>query len=386
MPRSPSLRFVTAGLLLGGAFLAGRWSRSPEIVRSVPPASTSILAGESAPVVARDRPGAAPAAGRLRPDELALRLAAPTDPEVEAALLSDLTRLAAEDPGRALAIARSAPTPRQRELYLQATLRGWAGQAPRDAADWIVANVPTGERRAAVEALVQGALHDPDSAAATLDRLRAADPELAGDHGNTLVAEFARVGRFDLAGRYAASGPAEYRAWWLATAYGRWAQYAPRKALASLSAYEDPAIREAAAQGLIAGWAASDPAGLVASAREIPDRPLRVSALNDGLRQWVHLDPGAASKWMESIEPAPELDPGAAALATTPALVSRRPEVAASWAESIVDPGLRADTLLDFVRLWAETDPAAAQNYAATSPALRPETRALALSSFQPSP
>jgi hypothetical protein len=67
-------------------------------------------------------------------------------------------------------------------------------------------------------------------------------------------------------------------------------------------------------------------------------------------------------------------------------LVSRRPEVAASWAESITDPSLRADTLLDFVRLWAETDPSSARNYAATSPALRPETRELALSSLSPSP
>ena len=73
---------------------------------------------------------------------------------------------------------------------------------------------------------------------------------------DTLVAELANLGRFDLAAGYAASGPAEYRAWWLATAYGRWAQYAPKNALASLSTLQEPAVREAASQGLIAGWAA----------------------------------------------------------------------------------------------------------------------------------
>jgi hypothetical protein len=89
---------------------------------------------------------------------------------------------------------------------------------------------------------------------------------------------------------------------------------------------------------------------------------------------------------MDRRDPGRELDAGAAALATTPALVSRRPEVAASWAESITDPALRSDTLLDFVRLWAETDPSSARHYAATSPVLLPEARALALSSFEPSP
>lgn len=386
MSRLSLLRATAAGLLLGGAFLAGRWSHSPGTAPVASP-NSPLRTRESAPIIAAGRDHAAPPAdAHLTSDELAARLAAPADPAEEAALLRALTRLAATDPARALALARSAPTPRQRELYLQAVLRGWAGQAPRDAADWVVAKVPPSERRVAVEALVQGALSDPDSALATLDHIRAADPLLAGDHGNTLVAELVNLGRFDLATRYAASGPPEHRAWWLATAYGRWAQYAPRDALASLSAHQDPAVREAAAQGLIAGWAASDPAGLVASANEIPDGPLRLSALNDGLRQWVHLDPGAASRWMESIDPAPELDPGAAALATTPALVARRPDVAAGWAESITDPGLRADTLLDFVRLWAESDPSAAHHYAATSPALRPETRTLALSSFPPSP
>ena len=88
---------------------------------------------------------------------------------------------------------------------------------------------------------------------------------------------------------------------------------------------------------------------------------------------------------MDRLDPNRDLDAGAAAVATTPVIVEKKPDVATSWAESIVDPELRANTLLDVIRLWAERDPAAARSYAVNSPALPPETRTVALASINES-
>lgn len=383
---SAPIHRVLAGCaaLCAVSFFLGRHTASPGADAPVLEVGVTPASLSSASVL--DAGALAPERERAPADRLDALQAAATTPASEEAFLTELSSLAATDPERALQRARAAATPRRRELYLRAVLRGWGGADAFMASRWALENVPLGERRAAVEAIVQGSVGNPEDAMRAVSFLCAEDPALAGDHGNTFVAEFAHAGRFDLASRFAAQAPVEYRSWWLATAFGRWAAYQPEAALSSLGMIADPAVREAAAQGLVAGWAAGDPAALVARAQSFPAGEAREAALREGLRQWVSLDPGAASAWMERSEPSPGLDPGAAALATTPALVSHRPEVAASWAESITDPGLRADTLLDFVRLWAETDPSSARNYAATSPAMRPETRELALSSFQRSP
>lgn len=144
--------------------------------------------------------------------------------------------------------------------------------------------------------------------------------------------------------------------------------------------------REEARAALYVGWSQSDPAALVAHASALSAGESRLAALRDGLTQWVHLDPAAASVWMDNHDPAPDLDAGAVAIASTPSVVAKAPEIAASWAESITDPELRANTLLDFIRLWAEHDPAAARRYAATSPLVSPQTRDLAIASLDNPP
>ena len=139
-------------------------------------------------------------------------------------------------------------------------------------------------------------------------------------------------------------------------------------------------------QGLVAGWSSSDPAGLVSYAQTLPAGETRLNALRDGLSQWVYRDPKAATEWMDSHDPNPDLDAGAAAVAVLPALVEQKPDIAASWAESITDPELRINTLLDLIRIWGARDPTGARNYVATTSALPADRRELALSSLQPSP
>lgn len=310
----------------------------------------------------------------------------PMTPDSEEQMRNYLQALGAADPATALQLAQTAPTPRQRELLRNAALLGWATRDPKAAAIWTLANVRSEERRAAIESLATGAIALPDQAIATFNYLIGADPLQASDHGNALVMAFAKAGHYETASQFAATGPVEFRAAWLCTVYNQWATYQPQAALAALDKIPDTAACLEARAGLFAGWSNSDPATLVAYAQTLTTGDTRLHALNEGLSQWVHRDPVAASAWMDKFDPSPDLDAGAAAVAVAPALIAKKPDVAASWAESITDPELRANTLLDLIRLWAERDPVAARRYTMNSPALRPETRELALTAFQPVP
>ncbi len=311
-----------------------------------------------------------------------LLTSASTSPAAESHALTALRTLATTDPTLALQLAQSAPTPRQRDEFTRAVLRGWAATDPLAASRWTLDNVRLGERRLATEELLEASIARPDAAIEAARFLCTADPLLQSDHGNALVSAFANSGRFDLAAQFAITAPGEFRAHWLSTAFSRWSQFQPDAAIAAARELTDSTARTEALQGVITGWAMSDPATLVAHAEKFPAGETRATALRDGLQQWVSLDPVAASAWMDRLDPSPDLDAGAAAVATTPVIVEKKPDVATSWAESIVDPELRANTLLDVIRLWAERDPAAARSYATNSPALRPETRAVALASF----
>lgn len=310
----------------------------------------------------------------------------PLTPLAEEAMCAELKALGATDTTRALQFVQNASTPRQRENFRNAVLQGWASRDPKAAATWALANVRPEERRVAVEAIAAGAINRPDDAVQAFNHLMAADPQLTSDYGNSLAFAFARAGQFETASQFAAAGPLEYRAAWLSSVFNQWATYQPQASLAALNQIKDPAAQHEAMQGIIAGWSSSDPAGLVAYAETLPSGEMRLNALRDGLSQWVYRDPKTATEWMDKHDPNPDLDAGAAAVAVLPALIEKKPDIAASWAESIVDPELRINTLLDLIRIWGTRDIAAARNYAATTPALPADRRELALSSLQPSP
>ena len=382
--RSFALPIVAGFACVLTGFLVGRHStlftaetRSTAATSSASPSSFSTSIAQENPPASLIDTSRAPAA-----TDLAQLLAGPCAPATDARIFSSLQSLAATQPALALQLAQSARTPRQRDECIRATLQGWGSTDPIAAAHWTLANVRLGERRLAVESLLTGAIADPDAAIRAITFLCNADPLLQSDHGNTLITELTRAGRFDLAAQFASTAPGEFRAYWLSTAFAQWARYQPASAIAAAEKFPDTTTRADALQGVISGWSASDPASLVTYAATLPPGDLRASALRDGLQQWVSLDPVAASAWMDRLDPSTELDAGAAAVATTPVIVEKKPGVATSWAESIVDPELRANTLLDLISLWSTTDPAAARSYAATSPALRPQTRAVALASF----
>jgi hypothetical protein len=384
--RSPVFLLLGALACSTTGYIAGRHTHATSSFANTSASAASVSSALPlfrASAISENTATTLPASSTLAPSAWKTLLASPPSPATEQTLLASLRTLAATNPALALELAQTAPTPRQRDEFIRAALHGWGSANPQAAAQWTLAHVRLGERRLAFDALVAGAIANPEAAILATRSLCAADPLLQSDHGHTLVTALARAGRFDLATQFAATASSEFRAYWLSTAFSQWAHYQPSAALTAASELANASARTDALQGVITGWAASDPAALVAHVQKLPSSELRASALRDGLQQWVSLDPVAASAWMDRLDPSRDLDAGAAAVATTPVIVEKKPDVAASWAESIVDPELRADTLLDLIRLWAARDPAAARSYAANSPALRPETRAVALASFE---
>lgn len=384
----------TAPLICGGCTLfamAGFWAGRQTAPAPAPSQHVRATATRPGPApTPLPEPPAAPAAGVSRSGDPGNRwdifLSTPATPRSEKDAIAHLRELAVSDPAEALRLAQSAATPRQREEFVRGALEGWGQADPMAAAKWTVAKLPLGERRLAVEAILRSAMERPEETIRTADYLATADPKLADDHGNTLIAELARAGHFELAGNFAAAAPPASRAAWLATAFHQWSQYQPEAAAAAANAFSDSEIRTRALQGALSGWCMSDPAAAVAYTQTLPAGEVRNSGFREGLQQWAGVDPVAATEWMNQRNPDPDLDAGAAAVASSPELVAMNADIATSWAESIVDPRLKADTLLELIGVWNTIDPTRALAYATHSPALSSETRGLALAALQPSP
>ena len=392
--RPPSLpRPLLAGCIVIACLAAGfalgfrvatraRVARDPAFRATPPSAFSSAFAATqtSAPVA---QAPAAPAIGGSPTERWRALQEAPSSPDTEARMCQLLIAQAAASPADALALAQSGTTPRQREIFRNAALRGWAASDPVATAEWLLANVRQDERRAASEALAAGGVARPAEARRAFEHLIAADSSWAGIYGEAWINTLAGAGQFELACQFAAGGLATDRAAWLNTTFRAWAAYQPQAALAALRSISDDGARQEALGGLYTGWSGSDPAGLVAHAQTLPEGDARAAALRDGLSHWVFRDPVAAATWLGNIEPRPELDPGVVAVANV--LAARTPTLAIDWTESIVDPELRSSTVVELLQQWASRDANAALDYVRKSPALPRETRALALSTLAPS-
>ncbi len=202
------------------------------------------------------------------------------------------------------------------------------------------------------------------------DRLHVS-PDLPDDE---LVA-LAREADFPAALDFAAAERGPNRDHWIGAALYSWSQYRPEEAAAALAAFTDPAARNEGLHGLILGWSADDPAAFLKYAETLPPGAVRSTAYDQALQNWVANDPVGASAWLDAQESAPELDTGAARLATSPFLVEHQIETALGWAHSVVDPEQRSIALIDIVQQWARRDPVAARAYAVSLSGLQPAYR-----------
>jgi hypothetical protein len=156
----------------------------------------------------------------------------------------------------------------------------------------------------------------------------------------------------------------------------QWGRSDPLSAAAWLLSLPAALDRPAALVGLSRTWAAADPQEAADFAILLPAGELRQSALTAAVTVWIEQNPGAASAWIDQLDPHPDLDQVAARISRIPTLVETRVEVALSWAETIVDENERTQALATVVTLWAARDRTAAVHYVQDSPDLTSAQRA----------
>ncbi len=278
--------------------------------------------------------------------------------------------LAATDPQRALTLALDETNRDRRALWLHAALCGWAARAPCAAAAWIDAH-RTLDRENAESAVMEGALTaGPDHAVALAEQWIQQNPANARLHANQLLRVLSDRGTFEAGIAFTATLPLDQRTEAAATAWQYWARSQPERALDAAQRLVDAPARQSALEAIADGWAYANPAQLADVATKLPDVADRTRLLETALREWVRANPKAATAWMNRFDSLPEIDAGAAAIATQPTVVAVRPALAVEWAESITRADLKSSTLASVVREWSTHDPAAALAYAVQSPLL----------------
>lgn len=299
------------------------------------------------------------------------------------ALLEELART---DPKRALALAEAEANWLARDGLREAALRGWASVEPDAAADWAMEQPVLGERMKCVSAVLAGATAQPAEALRVGLRLCAADPEPAGFYGHMLInALVERAGDFDAAMRFATSATmVDRQSFLLDSAFYQWARHDPDRAFAQLSSIADPAIRESALKGLIAGRSDFDPQNFADFATKLPAGADRTQSLAISLQRWADKDPQAALQWINRADPDPDFDPGIAALAQSPTLIAAQPEIALELTDSICDTTKRILAKSRVFFEWALRDPVAARRYAESVE--HPDTRATLLQDLESLP
>ena len=293
-----------------------------------------------------------------------------------AALAAMLEKLAAQDPDRAMALARAEGNLKLRDNLVQAALHGWARLSPTNAADWALALTDPSAREAALTSVFAGALAvDPDAAVRLCNRVCGQDPGGAAGYGSRLIDALCEAGNFDAAARLAGQGDSTtQRSIFMAEAYSKWAELQPDQAAAAAGAIADADARNEALYGVVGGWAVVDPAGLANFLSQQPSGGDRGLMLGQALQSWVGQDPVAAANWINENTAAfgPDLDKGVESVAT---LNTIKPGLAVDWAESIDDDSLRSEALADILHNWALSDLSAARKYFESTGDLQPADR-----------
>ena len=366
---------ILAGVLAGAVcFIVGRLS-----VRLTAPAQAAVVPSTKAPAASVTIPSLQPAAtapaaaGTWTAERWREVNTQPATAARNAALAALLEKLAASSPDQAMRLAQTEGNHVLRHDLVQAALRGWASTAPEAAAFWTQGLLNERERNEAFNTVFASvAATQPDEAVRVANILFQHDQGRATSLGCTLINSLCDAGHFEIAAQFATSGDGSERSFWLGAAYSKWAELRPEEAAKAALAVSDPDLRNQALHGVVGGWADADPAGLTQFLTTLPSGGDRPQMIGQALRGWVQADPVAASTWINNNELGAELDVGVSEIAKMDLL---KPDVAVTWAESVTDPQIRAETLANVLDSWLRTDLPAARKYLESTKQLRPEDR-----------
>jgi hypothetical protein len=362
------------------AFLAGRRSASgySTVQESVP-----RQAEKEVPEIVNNKPGKIVSI-KVQPKTESLEdrwsdlSTQPGTPSGENEMAALIEKMAESDPQRAISLAAAQTNLRLRASLLRAALKGWGATDPEAASRWTQTETVMDQAQA-IDALLQGAVRNPNDAIDVTSALIQNNPGRASEFGTDLISALNESGQFELAASFAVNGPANCCNDWILPAYSRWAEFQPQAAIASAMQIADPGLRDTALNAIVTGWSPTDPKGMVEFAENNFTAEQQNSAISSALVFWADTDPVAAATWINQKNMGSQADNGIAEIALSPKL-SQVPEMAANWAESISSSQLRMDTLTSVFKTWMASDPSSAENYLENSSVLSSDDRTQLLS------
>jgi hypothetical protein len=236
---------------------------------------------------------------------------------------------------------------------IEALMESWVTANPQQAADW-AGSLPAGTfRDDALSALmVHWAARDPAGAAGWMSRTGVDDGEAASV----------------LAGNWAATDPSAAAAWAssmenlesrrlaVSSAVSTWAHTAPQAAAAFAGRLPDN-DRASAITAVISTWAATAPAEAAAWLTDVSfgspsDHAITLGAL---VTPWSAQNPGAVSKFINTLPEGPAREAAASQFAVTAAATA--PAEALMWAMNLSDPDQRNQVTADACETWYDKSP-----------------------------
>lgn len=147
----------------------------------------------------------------------------------------------------------------------------------------------------------------------------------------------------------------------------------PAAAAARLANIGDPSILKTAVPEVAQEWAQSDPRAAVEFVNDYKeDTNLYARAMAEVIEEWAERDPYEAGKYLNEQPASPELDRSVAEYSREVADVD--PVGAMSFAVSVNDDRLRADTIRRVARDWQRSEPEAYKDWVKANPDYAPQS------------
>lgn len=146
----------------------------------------------------------------------------------------------------------------------------------------------------------------------------------------------------------------------------------PVAAASHLSSITDPEILKTAVPELAKEWAQDDPKAAIEFVTKYEGNPeLYSRAMAEAIEEWAERDPYEAGQYLNELPASPELDRSVAEYSREAARVD--PEGAMSFAVSVNDEKLRAETIGRVARDWKRSSPDDYATWAEANPEIAPK-------------
>ena len=250
-----------------------------------------------------------------------------------------------------------------------AAIYAWALRDPKAAYDALMGQTDIALQELLKERWMAAWSHGADKAGASR-YIAALPPGARRDRFTTVLArDFMALGP-DALMSWVEGLPADARGRFKANAFekaaGVLAQDAPEVAAAWVEGDFGLPWANLGAAAVARRWAERDPTAALAWLEGLPAGARRDRAVNVGFRQWHQRSPIAAEAWLKAEDGVAALDPARELVVRRKAATS--PSAAIALASSIRQAASRERAIVGAVRIWLQSDPAAAQAWLDASP------------------